>query len=61
MNEIRFLVEVASEGGFNAHAIGHDIFTQADDLLGLHAHIHEAVYCHFGEDKATQLIWGNLK
>ncbi len=61
MSEIIFIADSAPEGGFNARAIGDDIFTEADSVIELHANIREAVYCHFGEDKATKLIWGNLK
>lgn len=61
MNEIHFIVEVAPEGGFNARAIGEDIFTEADNEANLCAHIKEAVLCHFGEVKETKLTWENLK
>lgn len=47
---IVFVVEHASEDGFTAHALGHPIFTEADDLDELESNIEEAVACHFGED-----------
>jgi len=56
MTEIHFIVEEAPEGGFTARAVGADIFTEADDLHGLHAQARDAVHCHFGEDKEPALI-----
>ena len=49
MSEIHFLVEEAQEGGFTARAVGVDIFTEADDLAGLHQQVRDAVRCHFDE------------
>ena len=37
MNELIFVVEEAPEGGYTAHALGEAIFTEADDVAGLHA------------------------
>jgi len=52
MSEIHFIVEEAPEGGFVARAVGADIFTEADDLPGLHEQVRDAVRCHFrAEDK----------
>jgi len=47
MNEIVFLVEEDSEGGYTARALGESIFTQADDLSALRESIRDAVQCHF--------------
>ncbi|MEO8008467.1 MAG: 2-oxoisovalerate dehydrogenase [Betaproteobacteria bacterium] len=49
MDEIRFVVEEAPEGGFTARAVGSDIFTEADDLPSLRVNARQAVRCHFGE------------
>ena len=51
MIEIHFVVEEAPEGGYTARAVGEDIFTEADDLPGLHAQVRDAVRCHFGTDE----------
>lgn len=56
MNELIFVVEDASEGGYTARALGESIFTEADDLAELEVQIGDAVHCHFDEGKAPQLI-----
>jgi hypothetical protein len=56
MNEIFFLVEEASEGGYAARALGESIFTEADSLEELHANLRDAVRCHFDEGKAPKMI-----
>lgn len=56
VNEIIFLVEEAAEGGYLAHALGHSIFTEADDLPGLHESVRDAVRCHFEEGQAPQMV-----
>ncbi len=56
MKEIVFLVENAPEGGFTARALGESIFTEADDLPGLHARVRDAVRCHFDEEKRPKVI-----
>lgn len=51
-SEIIFAVEEAPEGGFVARALGHSIFTEADDLKTLRAAVRDAVRCHFdGADR----------
>jgi 2-C-methyl-D-erythritol 4-phosphate cytidylyltransferase len=56
MQEIVFLVEHASEGGYTARALGESIFTEADSLAQLHVVVSDAVRCHFDEDKLPKLI-----
>ena len=56
MTEIDFIVEEAPEGGFAARAMGSDIFTEADDLPGLHAQVRDAVHCHFDDGDRPSLI-----
>ena len=56
MNEILFLVESSPEGGYSAKAFGVDIFTEADDLAGLHANVRDAVRCHFDDGDVPRLI-----
>ena len=56
MNEIIFLVEEAPEGGYTARALGESIFTEADDLEGLHEMVRDAVRCHFEEGKRPKVI-----
>lgn len=56
MSEIHFIVEEAAEGGYIARAVGEDIFTEADDLPGLHMQVRDAVRCHFDDGKRPAMI-----
>jgi hypothetical protein len=56
MTEIHFVVEAFPNGGFIARALGQSIFTEANDLRNLHQQVHDAVRCHFDEDKAPFYI-----
>jgi hypothetical protein len=50
MKEIIFEVhEDEIDGGYNAAALGHSIFTQGDSLDELRGNVREAVQCHFGD------------
>jgi len=55
-NEIIFLAEESMEGGFEARALGHSIFTEADNLLKLKTAIKDAVKCHFAGQEAPHII-----
>ena len=54
--EIIFEVTEAPEGGFDARALGHAIFTQGDDWDDLKAMARDAVLCHFEDDDAPRAI-----
>jgi hypothetical protein len=56
MDEIIFVVEEAPEGGFTARALGSAIFTEADDIAGLHQQVRDAVRCHFEAGQAPRMI-----
>lgn len=56
MDELIFLVEEAPEGGYTARALGESVFTEAEDLQGLHTNVRDAVRCHFDEGRAPRLI-----
>ena len=56
MNEIMFTVEEAPEGGYTARALGHSIFTEADNIKSLHERVKDAVKCHFEESEKPKLI-----
>lgn len=45
--EIIFLVEESPEGGYQARALGHSIFTEGDTLDELRNMVRDAVACHF--------------
>ena len=54
--EIIFEVTESDEGGFEARALGHSIFTQGEDWNDLKEMARDAVLCHFDEAKAPTAI-----
>lgn len=54
--EIIFLVEESPEGGYEARALGHSIYTEADTFEALKSMVQDAVACHFGEGDKPHLI-----
>lgn len=56
MTELVFVVEEAPEGGYTARAVGESIFTEADDIPGLHVNVRDAVRCHFDEGKGPKIV-----
>jgi hypothetical protein len=54
--EIIFSVQESPEGGFEARALGHSIFTQDDTLDELKRNVREAVQCHFDAGTAPPVI-----
>lgn len=54
--EIIFSVQESPEGGYEAHALGYSIFTQADTMDALKLNVREAVHCHFDEGNAPRVI-----
>ncbi len=55
-NEVIFLVSESSEGGFEARALGHSIFTEADTADELRTMVRDAVACHFEEAERPGVI-----
>ncbi len=55
-NEIIFLVSDSPEGGFEARALGHSIFTEADSPDDLREKVRDAVACHFDEGERPGVI-----
>lgn len=55
-SEIIFAVEESPEGGYEARALGHSIYTEADTLEDLKAMAKDAVRCHFGEEARPRVI-----
>ena len=51
MSEIVFVVEESPQGGYEAHALGQAIFTEAETLEELKARVRDAVLCHFEEEE----------
>jgi hypothetical protein len=56
MDEIIFVVRESPEGGYEAHALGHSIFTEADTLEELRRQVQDAVQCHFPDESRPKII-----
>jgi hypothetical protein len=55
-SEIVFAVQESPEGGYEARALGHAIFTQAETLEELKTAAQDAVRCHFDEASRPSVI-----
>ncbi len=55
-SEIIFAVEESPEGGYEARALGHSIFTHADSMDELRVMVRDAVRCHFEEGSIPSVI-----
>lgn len=55
-SEIIFAVAESPEGGYEARALGHSIFTQAETLGELKAMLQDAVRCHFDPEERPRVI-----
>jgi hypothetical protein len=54
--EIIFSVKESPEGGYEARAVGHSIFTQAKTIDELKLNVRQAVRCHFGDGGELPMI-----
>ena len=54
--EIVFLVHESPEGGYEAKALGHAIFTQADSFDDLKEMVRDSVRCHFDDSDRPRVI-----
>jgi len=55
-SEIIFAVQESLEGGFEARALSHSIYTEAETLEELKKKVQDAVRCHFDEKDRPRLI-----
>ena len=55
-SEIIFSVQESPEGGYEARALGHSIFSQAETLEELKTMVRDAVACHFSDGEKPALI-----
>ena len=55
-SEIIFIIEESLDGGYEAKAVGHSIFTEGDSIEELKTNIIEAVNCHFEKNEKPPLI-----
>lgn len=56
VKEIIFLVEESLEGGYEAKALGHSIYTEAETIEELKKSVKDAVQCHFDESDMPRII-----
>jgi hypothetical protein len=54
--EIGVLAQEAPEGGYQARALAHSIYTEADTLPELRAMLQDAVRCHFDDTERPAVI-----
>jgi len=54
--EVIFCFRKSPEGGYEACALGHSIFTQAETPEELRVMIRDAIYCHFEADLSYRII-----
>ena len=55
-NEFIFEVTDASEGGYDARALGQGVFTQGEDWDDLKGMVRDAVRCHFADEVVPGVI-----
>jgi len=56
MSEIVFLIEEDIDGGFNARALGHSIFTEGDTETEIRKNILDALKCHFDDKELPKIV-----
>ncbi|MEE9118880.1 MAG: 2-oxoisovalerate dehydrogenase [Calditrichia bacterium] len=56
MNELIFIINESPEGGFEAKALDHPIFTEADTVEQLKSMIKDSVRCHFEPGEIPKII-----
>lgn len=56
MQEVVFLIQEAPEGGYTARALGHSIFTEAENWDELREAVRESIRCHFEPTDSPQVI-----
>ena len=56
MDELIFIVTESFDGGYEAKAVGHSIYTQCDDYNELSEILRDAVRCHFNKNDLPSLI-----
>ena len=55
-SEIMFMEQESPEGGYEAKAVSHSIFTEADTLEELRKMVKDAVGCHFDDQDRPKII-----
>jgi hypothetical protein len=55
-SEIIFAVGDSAEGGYEAHALGHAIVTEADSFEELKKMVCDAAHCHFDDGERPAAV-----
>ena len=55
-SEIIFYIEESLDGGYEARALGHSLFTDGETIPELKENIRDAVRCHSDEGSAPSVI-----
>ena len=55
-NEIIFIIQESQEAGYEARALDHSIFTEANTIESLKLMIKDAVQCHFDPKDMPKII-----
>jgi hypothetical protein len=55
-SEIIFSIHESADGGYEAQALGYDIFSQAETMDELREMVRDAVKCHFDEKSSPAVI-----
>jgi hypothetical protein len=56
MTEIIFIVHESPEGGYEARALDHSIYTDGDDLKHLEANVRDALASHFTDEDRPKIV-----
>ena len=56
INEIIFIVNESLDGGYEAKAVGHSIYTQCENYSELKKTLIDAVICHFEKNERPSVI-----
>jgi hypothetical protein len=56
IKESFFAVHGSPEGGYEAEALNHSIYTEANTLEELRSEIQDAVACHFEQNMRPEII-----
>ncbi len=54
--EVVFLVEESIDGGYEARALGHPIFTEGESLEEIRESVKDAIHCHFGDEDQPKIV-----
>jgi len=56
LQDVFFIVQDSLDGGYEAHALHHSIYTQAETYEDLKKAIRDAISCHFDEAQIPLVV-----